>query len=170
MKSSAEYYGTIHELSSRGSGPIRELPVRGITRHEDTGGDGRYTLEMGGRLYARKVAERPHQRADFDPAYSVVPTVLQVRETAQSDSVSSSVLQYLPAKNGRLCNPRGYSLERGVDFIRRLMQAEAFCDEIRTLLKNKSVPEAQQTTVEKSSHICKLLLFISEADLMRKNG
>lgn len=26
---SAEYYGTIHELSSRGSGPIRELPVRG---------------------------------------------------------------------------------------------------------------------------------------------
>ncbi|XP_062714411.1 uncharacterized protein LOC134291109 [Aedes albopictus] len=52
----------------------------------------------------------------------------------------------------------------------RLVQAEAFPDEIRSLCKDQSVPEGQQTTVEKSSHIYKLSPFIGEGDLLRKNG
>ncbi|XP_062557610.1 uncharacterized protein LOC134222475 [Armigeres subalbatus] len=52
----------------------------------------------------------------------------------------------------------------------KLVQAEAFSDEIRILRRNQSVHESKQSIVEKHSRIYKPLLFIGEGDVIGKNG
>lgn len=52
----------------------------------------------------------------------------------------------------------------------KLVQLEMFPEEVLVLGKNQNVPESQQKTVEKSSRIYKMLPFIGEVEVIRKNG
>ncbi|XP_055522667.1 uncharacterized protein LOC129716852 [Wyeomyia smithii] len=52
----------------------------------------------------------------------------------------------------------------------RIMQAEAFADEVKTLVKNKDSPANQELLLEKSSPIYRLSQFLDEDNVLRMEG